>query len=105
MRSTNLSFPPDYLYGFDDYIFNMVTSDYEFKCDNYAVAYAFLRMLDKLEMCEHSELTDDCFWPYSWIIFFTCRPKDALRMKYVAKCLPSSIPANVKIYNDQEEEI
>ena len=42
----DLSFPPDYLYGdyllgFDDQLFKLLTDDYEFKCDNYAVAYNF----------------------------------------------------------------
>ena len=105
MLSSDLSFPPDYLYGYDDAMFKMMTEDYEFKCNNYAVAYNFIKILDKLEMCEHSDMVDDCFWPYSWVVFFSCRPKDALRMKYVAKKLPSSFNADVRIYNDQEEEI
>ena len=101
----DLSFPPDYLYGYDDSMFKLLTNDYEFKCDNYAVAYNFMKFLDKLDMCEHSDMCDDYFFPYSWVIFFSCRPQDALRMKYVAKSLPSSIPANIKIINDKEEEI
>ena len=103
MRSTNLSFPIDYLYDYDDKMFDLLTNDYEFRCENYAVAYNFLKLLDKLEMCEHSEMVDDCFWPYAWIIFFTCRPTDALRMKYVAKHLPSSFNANAKVYEYDEE--
>lgn len=105
MQSTDLTFPLDYLYDYDDYFFNLLTNDYEFKCDNYAVAYHFLQFLDKLKMCEHSQMTDDCFYPYSWVIFFSCRPQDALRMKYVAKRIPSYIDANVRIYNENEEEI
>lgn len=105
MQSSDLSFPPDYLYDYDDQMFRLLTNDYEFRCENYAVAYNFIRFLDKLDMCEHSGMIDDCFWPYSWIVFFSCRPEDALRMKYVAKKLPSSFNADVRIYNDQEEEI
>ena len=88
-------------------LFNLLTSDYLFKCDNYAVAYNFIRFLDKLKMCEHSDITEDYFWPYSRVVFFTCLPKDAERMKYVAKRIPSSIKANVRIYtyDDQGDEM
>ena len=105
MRYTNLSFPPDYLYGKEDELFRMLTNDYMFKCDNYAVAYKLLQLLDKIEMCEHSDMTDDVFYPYSFIIFITCRPKDIERIKCVAKKIPSSIPANIKIYDEDEIEI
>lgn len=106
MRSTNLAFDHAYLYDTDDKMFNMLTSDYMFKCDNYAVAYMFREFfLKKLKMCEYSDITEDCFWPYSKIIFITCRPQDMLRMKYVAKNLKSSINANVRIYDENEEEI
>lgn len=106
MRYTNLSFPPDYLYGKDeDDLFKMLTNDYMFKCDNYAVAYNLLQLLDKIDMCEHSDMTDDVFYPYSFIIFITCKPKDIERIKCIAKKLPTSIPANVKIYDENEEEI
>lgn len=105
MRSTNLAFQPDYLYDRDDYLFNLLTDDYVFKCDNYAVAYQLMHFLDRLNMCEHSNMVDDCFWPYSYLIFITCRPRDIKRIKFIANRIPSSIPANVKIFNSDEEEI
>lgn len=105
MRYTNLSFPPDYLYGKEDELFRSITKDYMFKCDNYSVAYNLIRFLDNMELCEHSDMTDDVFYPYSFIIFITCRPKDVDRIKCIAKCIPSSIKANVKIYDENEEEV
>ena len=105
MRSTNLAFDLDYMYDMDDQLFNLLTDDYVFKCDNYAVAYNLLRILDRMNMCEHSNMVDDCFWPYSWVIFITCRPRDIERIRCVAKRLPSSVPANIRIYNSEDEEI
>ena len=88
-------------------MYNRLTSDYMFKCDNYAVAYNFTQFLDKLRMCERSDIEEDYCYPYSRIIFFTCLPRDAERMKYVANHIPSSIEANIRIcmYNDDGEEI
>ena len=110
MRSSKLAFDHDYMtYAQfnmepDDLrLFNLLTNDYEFRCEHYVVAYNFLRMLDKLDMCEHSGMLDDCFWPYSWIIFFSCKPNDALRMKHVAKHLPYSKNANIRIYEYDED--
>ena len=112
MRSTNLAFDMDYLecrkFNMPDEevrLFNQLTSDYCFRCDNYAVAYQLLPILDKVKLCEHSSLTDDCFWPYSWIIFITCRPEDIGRIKCIANRIPSSIPANIHIYDEEEKEI
>lgn len=106
MRSTNLAFDHEYLIGKEDRMFNALTSDYMFKCDNYAVAYLFKEFfLSRLKMCEYSDITEDCFFPYSKIIFITCRPQDMIRMKYVANRIPSSIKANIRIYNEEEEEI
>lgn len=104
MRSTNLAFDYDYLIDREnDRLFHKLTKDYQFVCDNYAVGYQLLSILDRIQMCEHSPLTDDCFWPYSWIIFITCMPKDIERIKYIAKRIPSSIPANIRIYEDEVE--
>ena len=111
MRSTNLAFDLDYIWcnnKREDKMFNAITSDYMLKCDNYAVAYMFNQLLDKLRMCEHSDIVDDFCWPYSSIIFFTCRPQDVKRMKYVAKHIPSSIEANIKVFymdDDTGEEV
>ena len=106
MRSTNLAFDFDYLQDMEnDRLFHSLTSDYMFVCDNYAVAYQLMPILDKISMCEHSGLTDDCFYPYSWIMFITCRPEDIDRIKFIAKRIPSSIDANIHIYNDEEGEI
>ena len=101
MRSTNLAFDYDYLYGreFDD-LFHQLTEDYLFVCDNYAVAYQLLPILDRIQFCEHSGVTDDCFYLYSWLIFITCTPKDIERIKYIANRIPSSINANVRIYGE-----
>lgn len=106
MRSTNLAFDFDYLLGReDDRLFHKLTNDYMFVCDNYAVGYQLMSMLDKISMCEHSGMTDDCFWPYSWIIFITCRPEDIGRIKCIAKRIPSSINANIRIYDEEEIEV
>lgn len=89
-------------------MYNRLTSDYIFKCDNYAVAYIFMQFLDKLRMCERSDIEEDYCYPYSRIIFFTCLPRDAERMKYVANHIPSSIEANIKFYefdDDTGEEV
>ena len=99
MRST--SFNTDYLATMDretDKLFRTLTNDYMLKCDNYSVAYMLLPIIDRLQLCERSDITDDYFFPYSSIIFFTCRPDDAERIECVAKRLPSSIRANVKLY-------
>lgn len=106
MRSSNLTFDLDYLWSAnqrEDRMFNAITSDYMFKCDNYAVAYKFKQFLNNLKNCEYGDIVDDCFFPFSSIIFFTCRPQDALRMKYVAKRIPSSFKADVKIYSIDDE--
>lgn len=84
-------------------LFNMLTSDYMFKCDNYAVAYMFCYILDHLKMCEHSDITEDYYWPYSRVVFITCRPQDLQRMKWVARRIPSSIKANVRFYEYDED--
>lgn len=99
MRST--SFSMDYIRTMDmgrDKLFRKLTNDYMLKCDNYAVAYMLLPILDRLQLCERSDITDDYYFPYSSIIFFTCRPDDAERVKCVAKRIPSSIKANIKLY-------
>ena len=101
MRSTNLAFDFDYLLDREnDRLFHEITSDYQFVCDNYSVAYQLLSILDKIPFCEHSGLTDDCFYPYSWIIFITCRPEDIGRIECVANRIPSSINANIRIYEE-----
>ena len=103
MRSTNLAFDFDYLQDREnDRLFNLLTSDYMLVCDNYAVAYQLMPILDRVKLCEHSGLTDDCFYPYSWIIFITCRPEDIERIKCVAKRIPSSIKANVRVYGEED---
>ena len=84
-------------------LFNLLTSDYIFKCDNYAVAYKLIQFLDRLKMCEHSEITEDYYWPYSRVVFITCLPKDLQRMKWVARRIPSSIKANVRFYEYDED--
>ena len=111
MRSTKqLAFDLDYMMTCDrdTRIFNLLTNDYMIKSDNYAVLYRLKRFLNNLKMCEFSDITDDCFYPYSSIIFFTCMPKDALKIKYIAKRIPSSINADIKVYrydNDTGEDI
>ena len=115
MRSTKLAFDLDYLMSKgmldrEERMFNAITCDYEFRCTNYAVAYTFSKFLEKLKWCESSAILDDCYSPfnvltnpYDWVIFFTCRPQDMLRMKYVAHRIPSSIKANIRILNEEEE--
>ena len=104
MRSINLAFDPDYLYEKQyNKLFKEMTCDYLFKCDNYAVAYQLLSILDKVKFCEHSEITDDYTFPYSWFIFITCLPEDIDRIRCVAKRIPSLINANIKIYGYNEE--
>ena len=101
MRSTSLAFDYDYLLGKeDDSLFHQLTDDYMLVCDNYAVAYQLLPILDRIHFCEHSGVTDDCFYLYSWLIFITCMPRDIERIKYIAKRIPSSIDANVRIYGE-----
>ena len=106
MRSTNLVFDLDYLMDrSEDRLFQMLTNDYEFRCDNYSVAYQLLPILDKFQLCEHSNMVDDCFWPYSWIIFITCRPEDIGKIKCIANRIPSSINANIRILDENEVEV
>ncbi len=106
MRSTNLAFDFDYLLDREnDRLFHLLTNDYMFVCDNYAVGYQLMPILDKIEFCEHSMMTDDCFWPYSWVIFITCRPEDIGRIKCIANRIPSSIKANIRIYDEEEAEV
>lgn len=104
MRSTNLAFDFDYLRDREcDRLFHQLTDDYMLVCDNYAVAYQLLPILDRIRFCEHSGITDDCFYLYSWLIFITCMPKDIERIKYIAKRIPSSIDANIRIYGEDLE--
>lgn len=104
MRSTNLAFDFDYLQDREyDRLFHQLTDDYMLVCDNYAVAYKLLPILDRIQFCEHSGITDDCFYIYSWLIFITCLPRDIERIKYIAKRIPSSIDANIRIYGDDLE--
>ena len=105
MQSVDLSFPNAYLYGKEDQLFDLLTKNYIFRCDNYAVAYQLMSVLDHIKFCEYSMPVDDCWWPYSWLIFFTCMPKDVERICCVAKRIPSSISANIKILNEEEEVI
>ena len=105
MRSTNLAFDLEYL-DRDDQMFKALTSDYMFKCDNYAVAYNLREFfLKRFKMCEYSDICEDLFWPFSKIIFITCRPQDILRIKHIAHHIPSSIKANIKIYDEEEVEV
>lgn len=95
------SFSDDYIMTMDrerDRLFRLLTNDYMIKCDNYAVAYKLLPVLDRMNFCERSDITDDYYFPYSSIIFFTCLPNDAERIKYIAKRIPSSIKTNVELY-------
>ena len=104
MRSTNLAFDFDYLLDREnDRLFHQLTNDYMLVCDNYAVAYQLLPILDRIQFCEHSGITDDCFYLYSWLIFITCMPRDIERIKYIAKRIPSSIDANIRIYGEDLE--
>lgn len=104
MRSTNLAFDFDYLKDREyDRLFHQLTDDYMLVCDNYAVAYKLLPILDKIQFCEHSGITDDCFYIYSWLIFITCMPRDIERIKCIANRIPSSIKANVRIYGEDLE--
>ena len=89
-------------------MFDAITKDYEFRTTNYAVAYQFLQFLNKLKLCEHTDIYDDYSFKgnsvYSdWVIFFTCMPKDMMRMGFIAKRIPSSYPADIKILNQDEE--
>lgn len=86
---------------------NIITKSYEFRCSNYAVAYNFIQYLDRLRYCDYSGIIDDFISPPAseWIIFFTCLPKDAERLRKVANYIPSSIPANIRIIDENEEEI
>lgn len=100
------SFNTDYLLFTDneqDRLFRLLTKDFMLKCDNYAVAYKLLPIIDRLQLCERSDITDDYFFPYSSVIFFTCRPDDAERIKCVAKRIPSSISTNIKLFMYDDE--
>lgn len=104
MRSTNLAFDYDYLIGREeDELFHRLTNDYMLVCDNYSVVYQLLPILDKIQYCEHSGITDDCFYIYSWLVFITCRPEDIDRIKCIAKRIPSSINANIRVYDEDLE--
>lgn len=104
MRSTNLAFDYDYLYDREeDSLFHRMTDDYMLVCDNYAVAYQLLPILDRIPFCEHSGVTDDCFYLYSWLVFITCLPRDIERIRCIANRIPSSINPNIRIYNDDLE--
>ena len=86
---------------YDDSMFSAITSIYEFKCSNYAVAYQFIQLLKRLEMADYTDIVDDYIlhhgFPESrWIIFFQCRPQDEERLEYVARRLPSSINADIE---------
>ena len=100
------SFNTDYILFTDnqqDKLFRMLTKDFMLKCDNYAVAYKLLPIIDKVQLCERSDITDDYYFPYPSVIFFTCRPVDAERIKCIAKRIPSSIKANIKLFMYDDE--
>lgn len=100
MRSTDYSSsPPE-----GNYI-DVITDGFELRCDNYAFAYTFSKFLSLIPTCDFSQILDD-FWlaengvPQSdWVIFFTCIPKDAVRLCNVARHIPyngNSIIVNSK---------
>lgn len=69
-----------------------ITSDYVMWCEEYPGAYIMCQYLSKLPYCDFSPPTDDFYFKdgiirSNWVVFFTCRPKDAERMRYVAQCV------------------
>ena len=89
MRSTDYCPPPP-----EGNWVDAITDGFELRCDNYAFAYTFLQFLSNLAVCDFSQILDD-FWfsgdgiPQSdWVIFFTCLPKDAIRLTHVAGNIP-----------------
>lgn len=102
MRSTEYGPPPI------EFPMEAITKDFEFRCDNYAVAYTFIQFLNQLYLCDHSGVLDDFVYkngiPVSdWVVFFTCLPKDADRMTYVAKYIPYG--STITIKNEEGDTI
>ena len=82
---------------------SLLTSDYVMWCDEYSGAYIMSQYLAKLPCCDFSPPTDDFYFQdgvihSNWVIFFTCRPKDADRMQYVANRLLPKYYINMEEY-------
>ena len=78
-----------------------ILGDYALMCDEYPGAYEMGQILATMPYCDFSPPQDDFYFKdgiiYSnWIIFFTCRPTDALRLAYVANRL--KYPITIKDY-------
>lgn len=78
-----------------------VLQDYELQCDEYPGAYIMSQIMENIPYCDYSRPQDDFYLKdgiiYSnWIIFFTCRPRDAYRLAFIAKRI--GYPIHIKSY-------
>ena len=88
----------------------LLAKSYSLTSKNYAVAYNFMQLLNKLPLIDHSGILedfgfDDGYPASCWCIFFQCRPRDAIRMRYVLDYIPSSIDAESRIEDEEGNEI
>lgn len=71
-------------------------NDYEMHCDEYPGIYIMCQILSGFPMCDYSPILDDFYFMdgvirSNWVIFFSCRPRDAERLSYVARRLKKYI--------------
>ena len=69
-----------------------IYNDYELHCEEYPGAYEMSVFLSRIPYCDYSPIQDDFYFRNGiihsdWVIFFTCRPKDAERIAYVSRHL------------------
>jgi len=99
MRSINYSPPP--AERIPDLEACGILKDYELQCDEYPGAYIMSQFMDKIPDCDFSRPQDDFYLKdgiiYSnWIVFFTCRPRDAMRLAFIARRI--GYPIHIKSY-------
>jgi len=85
MRSINYG-PPPIEMDLDSSRF--ILSDYEVSCEEYPGIWTAMQYLDHIPMCDRSTPMDDVYFVNGiirshWVVFFTCRPKDAEALEYV----------------------
>lgn len=85
MRSIDYG-PPPIERDFDTY--KSIFSDYEISCDEYPGIWTAIQYLDNIPTCDRSTPMDDVYFSNGiiqshWIIFVTCRPRDAEALEYV----------------------
>ena len=79
-----------------------ITLEYVMWCDEYAAAYIMCQFLSKLRYCDFSPPTDDFYFKdgvihSNWVVFYSCRPVDADRLRYIANRVAATKSFNINM--------